>query len=171
MLDSTFWFILPINPEPWSVGPVAYNGKTKKPFMGRNQQLDAYKQAVREQIEIKYPTVKPLEGPIELGLWFWRQRAEYQNKLNNRKTTKNKVDTTNMQKATEDALQGVLYPNDKEVRKVYSETVSQGADIEPRIIIMLKSYTGLDMTVIPEDVWAVYNQLDTLDFINTDQRW
>lgn len=114
------WYVLNVNPEPWAVGPLDLlrrNGKLA-PTMGRNLQLYMYQQAVKEEMQRCYPDVVELPPHYELDFWFWRNTERG-----------NIADATNLQKATEDALQGVLLKNDRLVVRVGSTIVAQGADV------------------------------------------
>lgn len=128
------WYILEINPDPWAIGPVGYARKNGKmtAYVGRNQQLDAYKQAVAEEMQSKNP--KLLEGKIGLVLFWWRTIEEYTTPQS-RKARSHDADNTNIQKATEDALQGILYKNDKDV--VFNQTtmVEQSPDTPGRVVV------------------------------------
>lgn len=126
------WFYLDVNPEPWAVGPAGvarHNGKLSA-YIGRNQQLAAYQDAVREAIGQQ----ELISGKITLRFFFWRNRANYttQKAQSHRK---HEADVTNMQKATEDALQGVLFANDRDVDNIHSVLVDQGPNVPGRIII------------------------------------
>jgi len=172
MTDKIFWFTLNINPEPWAVGPIGYNAKVKKPYMGQNQQLNAYKQAVKEEMKRKYPDFIPLDGYLKLNFYFWRQLATYENKATSRKTTKHIVDTTNMQKALEDSLQGIVYANDNKIREVHSVTVEQSMTVDPKIVISIQYWESFDFNIIPQDIWAAINNVEELE-MTTDlyERW
>lgn len=132
------WLRLDINPEPWAIGPVGYgrrNGKMSA-YVGQNAQLDSFKQAVAEAAQASWE-LPPLEGPIKLDFFFWRNRAMYRTD-SGRNMTKSKVDATNMQKATEDALQGVVYKNDRDVVDVRSRVVEQGPEVSGLIVVRVQ---------------------------------
>lgn len=154
------WYILDVNPEPWAIGPVGYrrlNGKMSA-YVGRNQQLDAYKEAVREAIADQAP--RKVDGPVDITFFFWRNRAEYTTPQA-RTHRKHEADATNMQKATEDALQGVLYDNDKDNIHVESWIVEQGPDVEPRVVVRCTSAGVFDSNIIPDHVWDKIDRTDT----------
>jgi Holliday junction resolvase RusA-like endonuclease len=104
-------------------------------YVGRNAQLDAYKEAVREELGEQ----ELQEGQHILHLYFWRVRSEYTTPQA-RTHRKHEADVTNLQKATEDALQGVLFANDRDVREVHSYLIDQGPETEPGIVIGLETY-------------------------------
>lgn len=155
------WYILSLNPEPWATGPLGFNSKTRAPYMGRNQQLDAYKQAVKEELAQKYPHAHKILEPVEVLFLFWRERAQYETSAG-RKVTKNEVDTTNMQKATEDALQGILFDNDKNVRDIQSILVDQGPDVVGKVVIRIRPWGGFDNSIIPETMYSEITSAATL---------
>lgn len=118
-----------VNPEPWSVG---VNGKAPT--------LVAYQNEVREYIEREYPRVKPMDGDLELEMYFWRQVTG---------RTRN-ADATNLAKALEDALQGLVFLNDRSNRRVLSWVVRQDATVRPFILVFVQPIA----TKVP--VWAEY---------------
>lgn len=131
-------YFLPVNPEPWAVGKVGVGRKNGKTFptVGPNAKLVSFQQEVREWFEDQ--KVDMIRGDVELEFFFWRKLDQYQGPK--RTVTTNEADATNMQKATEDALQGILYPNDSAVRRITSEIIAQGLDIEGAIGIRATLY-------------------------------
>lgn len=129
--DNERWFALDINPEPWAVGPLDLirRGGKLAPTMGRNQQLHMYQQAVKEELAEKYAEVgaAPFPPGYTLSFFFWRdtQKGNY-------------ADATNLMKATEDALQGVLLTNDREVIRNYSEIVQQGPGVHGKVVFCIR---------------------------------
>jgi Holliday junction resolvase RusA-like endonuclease len=154
------WFVLDVNPEPWAIGPVGYSrrGGKMSAYVGRNQQLDAYKEAVREALGNDHVMI---EGKVKLRFYFWRNRAEYTTPQS-RTHRKHEADATNMQKATEDALQGILFKNDKDVNDVQSIIVEQGGEVEGRIVIMVEESHDLPdiMGELPQSVCELLDALD-----------
>lgn len=154
------WFLLDLNPEPWAIGPVGYarRGGKMSAYVGRNQQLDAYKEAVREALGPQ----EMIEGKVKVLFYFWRQMAEYTTPQA-RTHRKHEADTTNLQKSTEDALQGVLFSNDKDVRDIHSILVEQGPEVEGRIIIAVEKVNGSipdAVALIPDEMHALMDVLD-----------
>src|SRR4051794_39473343 len=98
------WFVLHINPEPWAVGSIS--GKRISP----NPNLVAFQSAVREELEGQ---TLPRDFR-KLEFFFFRQTAKYID-TSDHVRQRNQADTTNCQKALEDALQGVLFHNDREI--------------------------------------------------------
>lgn len=119
MPENERWYALQVNPEPWAVGPLDLirRGGRLAPTMGRNQQLHMYQQAIAGELATKYGALPgaPLAPCYELDFWFWRNTERANN-----------ADATNMQKATEDALQGILIANDRDVVRVQSHVAAQG---------------------------------------------
>lgn len=132
MSDNIAWFQLHVNPEPWAVGPVSIGRRNGKmiPMIGRNQQMEAYKEAIKEELG----TQEPLPGKYRLDFFFWR-RLDVASSGDRRQ---HQADGTNMAKATEDALQGVLIGNDRDVISASWTIVSQGADIAPGVLVRLE---------------------------------
>lgn len=157
---------LPLNPEPWAIGPVGYARRkgSMSAYVGRNQQLHAYQEAVRELLD----GVEMMEGPYKLTIYFWRNVAEYTTPAQ-RQARKHDADVTNLLKGTEDALQGILIGNDRDVRHVQGILVDQGPDVIPSVVIVCESWIK---TNIPDDVLTV---LDTsqqvLPFDDDSARW
>lgn len=144
-------YVARVNPEPWAVGPLGVGRKRSGvySYMGRNQQLDAYKEAVKEDLLAQEP--KMITGKVNLWFWFWRNRAEWTTDKD-RVAHRNEADATNMQKATEDALQGVLIENDRNVVIVTSHVVAQGPEVEGKIVIGIERLQGFSEDYVPQNV-------------------
>lgn len=138
-MSNMIWFHLPINPEPWAIGPVGYrrSGGKMGAYVGQNKQLNAFKEAVREEVASQWGGLPPLEGAIQLEIFFWRQRADYSTPAA-RVHRKHEADVTNMQKATEDALQGILFHNDRDNLDVHSRIIAQGPHDVGQIVIGIR---------------------------------
>lgn len=163
MSDSGMrWFVLDLNPEPWAIGPVGYarRGGKMSAYVGRNQQLDAYKEAVREALGPGHVLIT--DSLVELRFYFWRNRADY-NTSQARTHRKHEADLTNLQKATEDALQGVLFKNDKDVHDVHSIMVEQGPDVRGRVVIGLRPLSGGMAAAVAELPSHVHRMMDALE--------
>lgn len=160
------WHFLEINPEPWAIGPVGYARRNNKmaAYVGRNAQLDAYKNAIKEELGNGYMLI---EGKVELRFYFWRNRAEYETPQA-RTHRKHEADVTNLQKATEDALQGVLFKNDKDTNVISSVMVAQGPGVVGKIVIAVRQ--GIPnpniFTELPDHI---RDQIDELDNGDVDQ--
>lgn len=163
-MSDRLWIVLPINPEPWAIGPVGYsrrNGKMSA-YVGQNQQLDAYKHAVSEAAREVWGALPPLRGNISLDFFFWRNRAEYTTPAA-RLHRKHDADVTNMQKATEDGLQGVIFENDRETVEVHSRIISQGPDVVGKVVVAVRLIEDPDTLIdmIPLDIIDKVNKIDT----------
>jgi Holliday junction resolvase RusA-like endonuclease len=155
------WHILDINPEPWRVGPVGVarrNGKLSG-YVGRDQQLAAYEDAVREAIGTGHTLI---EGKVRLVMFFWRRRDDYETPQA-RHHRKHDADVTNLIKATEDALQGVLFKNDKDTNDIRGVLVEQGSNVTPRIVIGIEPSPEIPDAAIylPDDIWIEMSLRDS----------
>ena len=153
---SEYWINLKLNPERWAVGPLTIGRKGGKyfPYMAPNIELQAYQEAAKEALLEKVDRVPLLEpGFYDLTFYFWRRQESYV-KESGRRVTKHAVDDTNLQKALEDACQGVLFDNDRHVRDIRSVLVEQGVGVKSNIVIHAKHWDGLDPTEIPDFMWA-----------------
>lgn len=177
MIQARWQFILPINPEPWAIGPVGVTHNTGKArgFVGKNLQLDNYQKAVREMLTqqiagIEGPELFPMAVPCKIKFWFWRRLDSYQ-VVTGRKSSRNWADATNMQKALEDAIQGILTGNDKHNHQIGSEIVHQAEEVLPGIIIDLqpaKQFSPLEMGIPTfERAIEIFEKADRFIFDNT----
>lgn len=157
------WLVVDVNPEPWAIGPVGVSRKGSKliPYVGRNQQLNAFKESVAEAIKADYPDLEMIQGRVRLVFYFWRNRAAYKTP-SDMVHQKHEADLTNLQKATEDALQGILFFNDKVVNDVRSTLVEQNENVRGRIVIGFEPSPLLPPSVL-ELPDAVGDLLDSLD--------
>lgn len=151
------WFVFDVNPYPWKVPPFSVGRKGGKSFVqaGRDAGLHTYKQAIREQIETMNPQL--IEGPVQLHLWFWRNMQEYTSHQG-RRHRNHEADNTNLQKATEDALQDYLYKNDKDVVLNVSMRVEQSPSTTGMLVVCAAPFTPED-PVFPD---VVQSQIDEL---------
>lgn len=148
--DGAYWIQIPINPEPWAVS-VTTRGGTYKPA-----KLQAYQSAIAADVKKLLPAA-PLwthadhpVGGIVMEFFFWRSTKYGQF-----------CDITNLIKSTEDAMQGVLFDNDRLVHRVIGEIVEQGQHVtQPRVLIRATDHpeTGLRLTV---DVFKMLLQAHT----------
>lgn len=141
------WYVLKLNPEPWRIGPIACVGK-RGIRVGRDQQLAAYQEAIKESLG----KCKMIEGKVRLVIYLWRNRPEYTTALS-RRHRKHEADATNMQKALEDALQGVLFRNDRDVVDIRTVVVEQGPDVSECIIIRVRDVPNTEEdTLIHQEI-------------------
>lgn len=130
------WFLIEgINPEPWQAPNMSTGRRNGKvfPMANKNPGLMAYQEAVQEALHYEYPEVELFTGKVELIMFFWRQLPIYQGDRG--KVRKHEADATNMQKALEDALQGILLDNDRNVVSIQSHIVEQAYDTDAAILI------------------------------------
>lgn len=154
------WYVLPLNPEQWRIGPVSAGrrkgGGYYSPKIGQDQQLFAFQSAVKNAIGKD----ELLEvGDIELTFFFWREQATYAG-TNEKQIQKHQVDATNMQKATEDALQGILMHNDNQVREIRTVIMEQGPNVQPMIVLSIDMWSGPNVDEIPGYVWKKMVEAD-----------
>ena len=161
-MNSGQWYVLDLNPIQWAVGPVVTGRKGGKVYgnIGRNQELHAYKEAVREILEDTAPTA--VLGEVELFIYFWRQREEYQTHQA-RTHRKHEADLTNLQKAFEDAIQDVMIENDKNVKAVRTVVVEQDVNTTPCVVFKVEPWLGLDPSELPTSVWMQVDSLNRSD--------
>lgn len=127
------WYLIEgINPEPWqaSEGSVGRKGKSVFVQFHKPGGLRDYQEALASEFKRRYPKVECATGTVELLFYFWRH-VDVENKAK-------VADATNMQKSTEDALQKILYENDRQVKHAQSYVVEQLADTEPMILIGIR---------------------------------
>lgn len=133
-------YALPLNPEPWAIGEayVIRTGKNNKLIakVGPNKTTQAYQNAIKDELLLQKAGMVP--GKYALRIHFARQLYSYTRSEDGGTSTRNVVDATNVQKATEDAIQGVLIGNDRDVLRVETVNVEQSADADPFILIELK---------------------------------
>lgn len=155
------WFVVPLNPEPWAVGPLSVirAGNKTIPKIGPNRQLKEFQLAVKEQLD----GVVPEKGEVEVRIFVWRRIEEY--KTHQAKSARShEADATNMQKAIEDAIQGCLITNDREVRKISTTVVEQSTNAISMIVIHVKPFVRFDFNSIPDFVWLDIEQQSTLPY-------
>lgn len=148
------WFVLHIQPEPWRIPPMSPGRKGGKLYVatGADEQLATYQAAVRDLME---PIVHDLAlvptdvGRLQLTIFYWRQITK----------GVHEADATNLNKALEDALQGVLYDNDRRVGRITGDIVQQDENVtEPRIAILAREYTPVWQYAIPEHVKEILDR-------------
>lgn len=167
---TDIWLHVPVNPEPWAIGPVGYarrNGKMSA-YVGRNAQLDAYKQAVAEAVSEYWGNLPVLEGKFKVHFYFWRNQAEYTT-AQSRQHRKHEADATNLQKATEDALQGIVFSNDKDNKMVGSVVMAQGPSVVGQIVINIQDWDQTEdskyyLSKMPDGmIYRVNNTMFSID--------
>jgi len=140
MNASGIWLRLDLNPEPWAIGTAGV-GRRKGgvyAYVSPNAQLKAYQNAVQQELSsMDIPVIEP--GEYTIKFYFWRRLDDYE-AASGKRVRKHQVDATNLQKGLEDALQGILFDNDKNVRDIHSHIVEQSFTVEPMIYIFIKDY-------------------------------
>lgn len=139
-----------INPEPWTAPSVAIGRKKGGglyPQVYSSAALKAYQSAIRESL-----TKAPVEHDVVLRFYFWRQLPAYDTERA-RRARKHEADATNLQKALEDALQGYMFKNDRQVQDVRSIIMEQAHGTRPMIVIQMEPWTGppLHSFVLPDE--------------------
>ncbi len=132
------WYLLPLNAEPWKSPSPSIGRRNRKLHVEihKDQGLSAYQAAVKEQMATLYPNAPMIEGEVDVTFYYWRNLAVYKGA---KKTVHRQAcDATNMQKALEDALQGILYVNDKDNVHVESYVMEQGSRVEPLTLIRIR---------------------------------
>lgn len=126
-----------INPEPWAA-PDIFRGRGVK-----NADLRAFQNAVNELVslelhrrEMRVP-VFPKATPLVVCFGFWRQQATSRSS-SGRNVRSRAADATNMQKATEDALQKLIFDNDRHNLTVASHVIEQGDEVEPAVLVFIE---------------------------------
>lgn len=168
-LETASWHVLRLNPEPWRIGPLSVirRGGKYVPTISRDAQLSAFKESVSEALGVQ----RLQDGKVLVVFYFWRRRDSYVS--HQAKTVrKHEADATNMQKATEDALQGVFFKNDKDVWDIRSRIVEQDEVTEPLIVVKVAALPPFDRTEIPPEIWAqIDHQPDLFNPEGADNVW
>lgn len=139
--SGRIWYVLSLNPVPWTVGELGFSGSKggkKHVYMAPNKDLKLYKEAIQEEME-RFDTF-PLA--TELDVVFVFNRALDAVFRGNARSRAHQADATNMQKATEDALQGILFTNDSQNRVVMSIIREQNFEASPCVAIGIKVTNG-----------------------------
>lgn len=133
-------FAFAIQPEPWAMGNISV-GRNKAsgkviPIVSKNPTVAAYEQAIASELErFGAQLTLPL---YSIRFTFSRQLVSY-TKLEGGTASRNQADVTNMQKATEDALQGVLIGNDRDVIRTESRMAGpQTAETDPWVLVEVR---------------------------------
>lgn len=132
------WYLIQgLNPEPWTSpeASVARNKGTGNmvPVLRKGGQSARYQEALSDEVRDQV-VAEPMIDPVRLELYFWRNIGSWETPAG-RTAHAQHADATNLQKSTEDALQGVLFVNDNQVVDVRSRIMAQGVDVDPAILI------------------------------------
>lgn len=136
------WFLVEgLNPEPWTASLASVGRRGGKSYVQffKQEQLRLYQESLAAMFMEQNSHAVLHEGEISLVFYFWR-RLNLNEMFEGRNTRTHVADATNLQKATEDALQGILYKNDRDIKDIRSHIVEQDQDTEPRILIAIGPY-------------------------------
>lgn len=143
-MRSLYW-VTGVNPEPWSAG-TPYRKGPHAVGLAKDGKLKAYQEALGEEFAHQNPHAVVHGGHLSVTFYFWRSSAHG-----------NQADATNMQKATEDALQKHLYENDRYNHHVQSFIMEQTPTTSPHILIEIDEFVRPEVEV-PEGLeipkWA-----------------
>jgi len=139
-----------INPEPWvpPEGSVGRKGGGTFVQFHKSAGLAGYQQAIKEEVAFQNhidQTRYPVDESAQITFWLWRQRDQ----SDDRRQTRRQADATNMQKALEDALQGILFVNDRKNFDVRTIIWEQFHDTIPHIIIEVRTGDDFDLREPP----------------------
>ena len=176
---------LPLNPEPWAMGTVSVVTAGRKPFpkVSPNKTLKQYQDALVAELE--HGNSRILPGPYySIRYSFSRQLVQYKTRKG-RTVTRNWADVTNMQKGTEDALQGVFMPNDRAVIQNLSTLVGpQRQSTLPYVVIEIRhsieGFSPKEKAICPiedmfspagHEAWEKMLKMELGDQSITDNEW
>ena len=125
-MTDLYW-VTGINPEPWTTGTAYRRGHGMG--IAKDGKLKAYQEGVREEFEYQNGHAMMHEGLLAVKFYFWRSTGYG-----------NRADATNLLKATEDALQDILYKNDRDNHEVRSVIMEQEPDTLPCILIEVSPF-------------------------------
>ena len=136
----TIYHITGINPEPWVAPEASIGRRNGKLFVQfhTSDTLRTYQQAVKEEIVLQNGHLIKHTGPLTIVFYLWRQ-LDVSESLG-RATNRNWADSTNCQKALEDALQKILYDNDKNNQDIRTIMIAQSRYTQPHITIDIRPY-------------------------------
>ena len=129
-----------INPEPWAIGKAFAMRGLARAGIAPNRKLVAFQQAAREALLAEYDPPL-LTCPIKMHFFF--SRAVEKTSYGDKSAHAMHADATNLQKALEDAFQGILYKNDNQVIDIHSSIVDQSTTAEPGIAIVVSDSVDL----------------------------
>ncbi len=166
-MEGIILHITGINPEPWTVGTLSlgYNKGKAFPKMSKDGRLRDYQTGIAESIKTAYPELKMFDPlvPLELHCKFWRGLDRYTTETG-RSHTRHVADATNMTKSLEDALQGILFKNDNQVKWSSGQIIDEGLDVEPRIMIICHP-----LAVASADAWQTIANYDDARFASGEE--
>lgn len=166
-MSWTFYLVEGINPEPWEAAQFSRGKHTVNAYSP--EQLRVYKASLADAFKRQNDHFIPVEGELDLMFYFWRQVAQAEVMGIDRKTgdakinlqSANYADATNLQKSTEDSLQGILYENDRDVVSIRSVIVEQSPETTPAILIGIGGYDGEEERAVMAEARAALSTSDT----------
>lgn len=134
-----------INPTPWTAPEVSVGRRGGRVFpqVHKKAELRTYQEAIKEELATAY-TGPVIISPVSIQFYFWRRIETYE-RTDGKSVRKHRADATNLQKALEDALQGIVIKNDNQVQHVSSTIVEEGDDVEPHITIVVSDESSVEM--------------------------
>lgn len=130
-----------VNPHPW-VAPNSSTGRRDGKIYTKHftsESLKTFQNAVREELPLQNGHVELLPKDMSLKVTFYVCR-ELDVPEDHKRHAAHWADSTNCQKALEDALQGIIYHNDKLNRDVRFVMVEQSNTTEGHIIIVVEEF-------------------------------
>jgi Holliday junction resolvase RusA-like endonuclease len=144
--DFAWYSIEHVNPEPWESPEGSIGRRNGGLFvaMHSTERMRNFQASVREEFELQNPGYRKEEGLLRVEFHLWRQLVEYD--TDKRKQRGKVADATNCQKALEDALQGLLYDNDRDNRFVSCEFAEHDVETIPFILVKVSKWDHVDST-------------------------
>lgn len=140
-LEARWYKIQGVNPEPWEAAEGSVGRKGGKMYVQFHStaQMRAYQESIKGSFKLQNPDARMHEGRLDVHFFFWRQIAVIE-AYEGRKPRAHIADVTNLQKSLEDALQGMLYKNDKNNLRVCSEIIEQSENTTSFILVRITRY-------------------------------
>lgn len=140
------YYALDLQPEPWTAPSVSVGKKGGRAFprVYQSAAVKSYKEAVAEELTGLEPVME--EGLVSLRFYFWRALPVYVSEEGSR-VRKHKPDVTNLQKLLEDACQGILYANDRDVRDIQSVLMAMEQNTKPMVVIGIAPFVMPDVNL------------------------
>jgi hypothetical protein len=163
--------VLGINPEPWAVGSSFATRRNGGIHSGisPNAKLVAYQRALQEELKSRdYTPIINESIRLTLQMLFVRQVDSYKTAGGVNKTG-NYADATNLGKSTEDAMQGILFPNDRQMAWTFPIIVEQGLSAESFIAFRIAPYE--DTAHWKDFVSHLRNKQKIIDDTHEDHLW
>lgn len=165
MPSQTFYIFT--NPEPWRVPPMhpGWSKQSGKMIVkaGADTMLKAYQEEVQDVLRAQGAYM--MKPNYRLTFFFHRTS---ESETSPRAGRRSRSDATNMQKALEDALQGVVIENDRDVIDVRSCIIKPDSIITEPFIAMRVEGEVSDME--PSKSFAGDTQISAQDFAKEYER-